>query len=104
MGERRREALRVGFDGRVKLELHGSRITSRAGLLADRELDEVLGLNVIAADRLDDWRVGRNICQTMPALLRQSVYARLPHQCAGRLQPTRPGPEAPINHERQGVR
>ena len=57
----RREALWVDLDDRVKLEFHGSRITSDAELLAYRELDEDLGSTAMAADLLGDWRIGRNM-------------------------------------------
>ena len=40
MGERRREALRGGFDRSVKFEFRGAHVTSDAGLLDFRELDE----------------------------------------------------------------
>jgi hypothetical protein len=52
--------LRLDFDRRLKLEFHGSQITSDTGLLAFRELDDVLGLSQMAGDILADTRNGRN--------------------------------------------
>ena len=40
MGEARKDTLRVVFDRRLKLEFHGSKVTSDADLQAYRELDE----------------------------------------------------------------
>ncbi len=44
MGEAKTDDLRVHFDKRVRLKFIGSQVTSDAGLLAYRELDEELGL------------------------------------------------------------
>ena len=77
MGDARREALRVDFDSRIKLEFHGAAITSDAGLVAYRELDEALSLTEMADEVLRDSRQGKNTRHELVGLLRQSVYSRL---------------------------
>ena len=69
--------VRLGFDRRVRLEFHGSRISSDGGLLLYRELDEVLSLHDMAGGLLKDVRKGRNCVHTLVGLLRQSVFGRL---------------------------
>ena len=77
MGEERNEGLRLDFDQRIRMQFVGSKITSDAGLLADRELDEKLGLTSMAAGYLTDTRTGKNIRHHLVPCLRQSVYSRL---------------------------
>ena len=77
MGERKNRGLRLQFDPSVKLEFHGARISSDAGLLLMRELDEALGLTKLAETLLQDSRTGANIRHTMTALLRPAVFGRL---------------------------
>ena len=50
---------RVNFDPRVRLEFHGSKISSDGGLLLFRELDETLGLHDLAGRSLRDTRTGK---------------------------------------------
>ena len=76
-GEAHGAALRVTFDPRLKLEFHGSRVTSDAGLLAFRDLDDALGLTELAGEVLADPRTGQNSRHTLIAQVRQSVFGRL---------------------------
>jgi hypothetical protein len=76
-GESDSHPLRPCFDRRLKLEFHGSRVTSDAGLLAYRELDDALGPTALAGEFLADSRTGRNGWHGIVGLLRQSIYGRL---------------------------
>ena len=71
------EALRLDFDRRLLLQFRGSSITSDAGLLAYRELEDTFGLTDTGAERLADARTGKNGRHRLAGLLRQSVFGRL---------------------------
>ncbi len=77
MGEAGKDTLRVGFDRAIKLEFHGAKVSSDAGLFPYRDLDEAAQLTESAAADLFDFRTGSNISHSMTALLRQSIYSRL---------------------------
>ena len=76
-GEAQGVDLRLAFDCRLKLEFHGTKVTSDGGLLACRELDDALGLSETAGEVLTDTRTGANGRHTLVGQFRQSVFGRL---------------------------
>ena len=66
-GESNDEVLKLHFDRRLMLQFHGSVVTSDAGLLAYRELDDALGLTAMAGETLADARTGKNGRHVSPA-------------------------------------
>ncbi len=76
-GEADNAALRLDFDRRLLLQFRGSTITSDAGLLAYRELEDTFCLTDTGADTLADARTGKNGRHRLAGLLRQSVFGRL---------------------------
>ena len=76
-GESKDGALKLDFDHRLMVQFRGCVVTSDAGLLAYRELDDALGLSAVAGETLADARTGKNGHHALVGLLRQSVFGRL---------------------------
>lgn len=77
MGDAKAGPVRLSFNPQLRIEFHGATVTSDAGLLLPRELDERLGLSALIARHLADPRTGHNYQFPLPDLFRQSVYSRL---------------------------
>jgi hypothetical protein len=77
MGERQNQPFQLSFNGSLKVDFQGSRVTSDGGLILVRELDERLGFGDLMARHLTDSRRGKNTQLPLADLLRQSVYSRL---------------------------
>ncbi|MDA0660063.1 MAG: hypothetical protein O3C60_14650 [Planctomycetota bacterium] len=60
MGDAKNDDMRVSFDSRLKLKFCGSKVTRDSGLLAYRELEEVIGLTGMGGDVLSDSLQGTN--------------------------------------------
>lgn len=76
MGDSTSGPLRVDFDRRLKLDFHGSWVTSDGGLLAYRERDDALGLTAMAAQRLRDARRDESTCHAIVGMLRRVDQVR----------------------------
>ena len=77
MGEKENKPFQLTFNGFLKVDFQGSRVTSDGGLILVRELDERLGLGQLIDEHLSDSRQGLNKKFALADLLRQSVYSRL---------------------------
>ena len=77
MGDAESGPVRLSFNPQLRVEFRGATVTSDAGLLLPRELDERLGLGALIERHLTDPRTGRNFQFALPDLFRQSIYSRL---------------------------
>ncbi len=76
MGERQEQPFELSFNGRLRIDFQGARVTSDGGLLLVRELDERLGFGEIIERHLTDGRAKKTQLP-LTDLVRQSVYSRL---------------------------
>ena len=73
MGEVQNQPFQLSFNPALKVAFQGSRVTSDAGLILVRELDERLGFSDLIAQHITDPR-GKNAQFPLTDLVRQSVY------------------------------
>lgn len=77
MGDAESSPIRFSFNPQLRIEFRCATVTSDAGLLLPRELDERLGLSALIERHLGDPRTGRNAQFPLADLFRQSIYSRL---------------------------
>ena len=68
VGEKESEPLQFTFNRFLKVAFQGSRVTSDAGLILVRELDEYLGLEALITEHVSDSRHGLNTQFPLPVL------------------------------------
>ena len=62
MGDKQNRPFQLSFNGLLKIDFQGSRITSDGGLILVRELDERLGVGELVERTLIDSRAGTHSC------------------------------------------
>jgi hypothetical protein len=75
--------LQLSFNGFLKIDFQGSRVTSDGGLVPVRELDERLGFGDLIAQQPTDSRRGKNTQLAPTDVLHQSVYSRIAGHASG---------------------
>jgi hypothetical protein len=76
VGERQEQPFQLSFNGSLRVDFQGARVTSDGGLLLVRELDERLAFGELIEQHLTDGR-GKNTQLPLTDLVRQSIYSRL---------------------------
>ena len=74
MGEATSGPIQLSFNPQLRVEFRGATVTSDAGLLLPRELDEHIGLGALIERHLTDPRSGGNRQFALSDLFRQSIY------------------------------
>jgi hypothetical protein len=77
MGDAESGAIQLSFNSQLRVEFPGATVTSDAGLLLPRELDQRLGLDALIERHLSDPRTGHNRQFPLRDLFRQAIYSRL---------------------------
>ena len=77
MGDATSGPVRLSFNPQLRVEFRGATVTSDAGVLLPRELDERLRLCTLIDRHRTDPRTGHNRQCPLPDLFRQSIYSRL---------------------------
>src|SRR5712692_5471443 len=68
--------IRLSFNPQLRVEFRGATVTSDAGLLLPRALDERLGLDALIEQHLSDPRTRHNLQFPLPDLFRPFIYSR----------------------------
>src|SRR5438132_11989542 len=77
VGDAKSSPIRLAFNPQLRVEFRGATVTSDAGLLLPRALDERLGLDALIERHLSDPRTGHNLQFSLQDLFRQYIYSRL---------------------------
>jgi hypothetical protein len=73
-GEAGKRSIRPDFNRSVMIDFKGAKITSDAGVIMLREVDERFGIIAPIEDRIEDFRSQRHTRHTVVQMIRQRVY------------------------------